>query len=175
MTKFTIELADSHVVTSRGKHVTIDVTKLSADIVARLVTHGLTQKVADAAASAKNAAGEGATDEAIADAGLALMSKVADSLMAGEWGVERGGNGVTALHAEMRTVIRPKVKAKFGADDWKTMDEKERVSHIDATIAKLTDAQRDIVTAAAQEALDRKAAEAAKAKAIAAKLGDLDI
>lgn len=173
MTKFTIELPATHVVTSRGKHVTVDVGGLKADIIARLVLHGLTQKIGDAAAGAKAAAGEGADEAAIADTGHALMQKVAATLAAGEWGVERGGNGVSAEHAEMRTILRPLVKAKFS--NWREMDEKARVAAIDAALGNLSDEQRAKVEAKAKAELKRKAKEAEAAKALAAELGDLDL
>lgn len=138
-----INLPATHEVSSRGKTVTVDLAKLSPDMIAKLALHGLTQKVADAAAGAKKAAGEDADDATIADTGWNLMDAVAKRLEAGDWGAERGG-GATAdpldkwRLAVMRDIMKtPKgaaLKAKHDAID--SADQKARRELLLAIAAK---------------------------------------
>lgn len=111
-----INLPATHEVSSRGKTVTVDLAKLSADMIAKLALHGLTQKVADAAAGAKKAAGEDASDDLIAATGWQLMDAVAKRLESGDWGAERGG-GATAdpLDKWRLQVMRDIMKTPKGA------------------------------------------------------------
>ena len=103
----------------------------------KLVLHGLTQKVADAAAGAlKVAMGDDyenatATErkafgtenaDKVADMAQSLMQKVADRLAEGDWGVERGTGGTAdpldPFRIEvMRDVMKvnPKIKKAFTA------------------------------------------------------------
>lgn len=122
MTKFEIEMPATHDVASRGKVVTVDIAKLSPDIVAKLVLHGLTQKVADAAAGAKKAAGDDADDDKIADTAWNLMDAVAKRLESGDWGVERGAGvagdpldkfRLSVMRDIMKTPQGTALKAKF--------------------------------------------------------------
>lgn len=140
-----INIADTHEVTSRGKVVTVDLTKLSDEIVAKLVLHGLTQKVADAAAGALGAAMPDydnatkaerkawaeANADVIAEHAVEQMQAVADRLQSGEWGVERGNGGAgltseqTAIIAVADELLKPaQWKAKI--KDWDTMTTAER-------------------------------------------------
>ena len=107
-----IELGDSIAVTSRERSVTVDVTKLSADIIAKLVIHGLTQRVADAASGAKKVAEESNTD--IGNTTVAMMQKAVDSLLAGEWSTRTASEGVSIEARVARQITRQLVKAKFG-------------------------------------------------------------
>lgn len=155
--------------TSRGKSVSLDLSKLSTEIIQRLIVHGATQKVADAAAGAKKLAteqlGANATDAevdaAAADFGKQLMQKVVDNLLAGSWGVERsGGAGVDPVKAEIRSLLRPQVKAKVGAEKWKSLSEEEKVGKIDGIFEKLPEAkQTEIEKAALAEIARKKAAK----------------
>jgi hypothetical protein len=80
-----------------GHSIQADVSRLSEDIKARLMVHGLIQKVGDAAAPASKAGpAAGMTPEAWAGA---QMMKVLDALYAGDWGRERSG-GVTQSREE---------------------------------------------------------------------------
>lgn len=107
MNTFNITLPTSFDVASRGMSVTVDLSKLSPEIVAKLVLHGLTQKVADAAAGAGKVAGDGADAEKVALTGKALMQKVVDNLVAGNWGIERGQNAAEpAINRFIRDVVR---------------------------------------------------------------------
>lgn len=117
MTKFEIEIPATHEVSSRGKTVTVDLAKLDADMIAKLALHGLTQKVADAAAGAKKAAGEDADEEMIAETGWQLMDAVAKRLEAGDWGAERGGGSAAdPLDKYRLQVMRDIMKTPKGAD-----------------------------------------------------------
>jgi hypothetical protein len=182
--QITITLPDMLSVKRAGASVSIAATSIPANILARLVEHGLEQKIGDAAAGSVVTAGftkgtkftdmSDADRKKVTDTAKALMDKVADGLVAGTWGVERTGTGgVSALAAEIRSILRPLVKAKFA--NWKDLDEKDRVAKIDATIAALSDDQRARVTAKAQSEIDRKKAEADANRALLAGLGDIGV
>lgn len=151
--QITITLPESFAVTARKDAVTVpvDVAKLSADIIAKAVLHGLKQKIADGAANAKmNAcvaiAGnkrEGEADAAytkrLAEAAakvtfaeidaeaLRLMTKVRDTLESGSWGVERG-EGPAELDMRPIAYAMAVYKAKLAADiaGWADMKATER-------------------------------------------------
>lgn len=105
-----IELPTSHTVTkgprdkSWNASVAVDVTKLSAEIVAKLAVHGLHQKIADAAAGAQT------QDEA-----EAAMGKAVDALLAGDWSSRTAGEGVDERTRVARSVVFAALKSKFGA------------------------------------------------------------
>jgi len=118
-----LNLPETHEVSSRGKTVTVDLAKLDADMIAKLALHGLTQKVADAAAGAKKAAGEDADEEAIAETGFQLMDAVAKRLEAGDWGAERGSGTTTdPLDKYRLQVMRDIMKTPKGAELKKAHD-----------------------------------------------------
>lgn len=117
MTKIDIQISlpAAWDIESRGRTLTVDMAKLSADIIAKLVTHGLTQKIADNAASAGTIAGENffgkmksqvpradwdsyaKGDKGKAAAGeiaLAAMTTALEALYAGQW--SNRGTGTTA-------------------------------------------------------------------------------
>lgn len=104
--KVTIELPETVEVSSRGRAAKVNVNKLTADMIAHLALHGLTQKVADAAAGAK-----GDTDATKADNGLALMQKVVKNLEAGNWGRVAAAH-VMPVEIEVRRIVAALVKAK---------------------------------------------------------------
>jgi hypothetical protein len=127
-----INLPDAHTVTkgprdkSWSASVTVDVSKLSDDIVARLAVHGLHQKIADAAAGATNA------DEAVA-----AMQKAADAVIAGDWTSRVAGAGVDERTRVQRSVTMAAAKAKFGAKspEWATftgLGDDEQAEKLDA-------------------------------------------
>ena len=171
-------LPASLVIESRGTSVTMDVTKLTDEIVAKLVLHGLTQKVSDSAASALTDAGfkgqkfadltEGQQAE-VQKAAREAMTKVAASLESGEWGVERtGGAGVDPVTAEIRSMLRPDYKAAWIAENnkegWKALEEAEIVAAIDELFAAQDADTQDAIEAAARESLRLKAAAKNAAK-----------
>lgn len=84
--------------------VAIDLGALSSDIVARLIEHGLKQKVADAAS--------GAETEAEASA---AMQQAADAILAGDWTSRRAGDGVDEETSVGRMIVRNALKTKWGA------------------------------------------------------------
>lgn len=120
-------------ITSRGQSVTVDTSKLSDEIKSRLFIHGLVQKVSDAASSAAKVAAE--TSSTVEAVTVAMMQKAADSLLAGEWAVRTAGEGVSELTRVTRSVMRLKVKTKYGAKsaEWAKFtgmsDEEQNRSH----------------------------------------------
>lgn len=92
-----------------GKSIEIDVAKLSDENRATGLLHGISQKVADAAAmSVDPETGKPATVEAK----RAAMQKVIDALMSGRWTVEReGGEGGMLLEALVQYYAAEKPKA----------------------------------------------------------------
>lgn len=162
MQKFTIEVPSVLAVTSRGQSVEVKVADLTPELMAKLAMHGLTQKVADAAAGAKKVSDE--SDVSIEEATLSLMQKVVDRLHDGDWGVERGGGAaadpldkyrIEVLRDIMRSPAGEKIKTKHDAID----GTKERRDFLLAVAAKNADkidpeAQRrfDVAKAAAKNA-----------------------
>lgn len=108
---------------SAGSFV-VDCHKLSEEILARCTWHGLTQKVRDAAAISRNPeTGRSATAQDKLDA----MRRVADSLLAGSWGVERTGATVAinldtliAAIVEVTGALREKAATLVNDADGKT-------------------------------------------------------
>lgn len=170
-----VSLPASHEVSSRHKSVTVSIEKLTPEIVAKLAIHGLTQKIADAAAGAPKAAGfEGrktselseSENEKVSDFGKALMQKVVDALENGDWGREKSGNGVDVLTSEIRSLLLPKVKATFTKESWKTLSDDEKTAAIDAAFEKQTDETKAKITTAAQTEIERKLAAKKAASAL---------
>lgn len=160
MAKFEIEVANEWLVSKgpRDKsweaNAVCDVAKLSADIVAKLAMHGLQQKIADAAAGAKN------ENEA-----SAAMNKAIDALLAGTWSSRGTGEGVDEETRVARSVVRSAVKAKFGSKspDWAKftgLSDSEQNAKLDEWF----EANRDAFSPAVEQELERRKA-AAKAKA----------
>lgn len=152
------------VITSRARSVTVDVEKLSAEIITKLIVHGLTQKVADAASGAKAIADKESLD--VGDVTESLMQKAADALLAGEWSSRSAGEAVSEETKVQRLVTRNMVKAKFGAKspEWAKftgLSDDEQDAKLDAWFAanaeKLDGSVKD-------ELKRREAARKAKAK-----------
>jgi hypothetical protein len=169
-----INLPESLSIRRNGGNITMDLTALSADIVTRLVVHGLEQKIGDAAAGATKAAGFDARfkdlseeeQAKVAEFAESAMGKVWDALAEGNWGVERsGGEAVDENTRAIRAVLAPIVKKAFdgknGADSWKALDDAERAAIIDAQYAALNETDTAKVDARA----DAKKAEWAAARA----------
>lgn len=130
--------------------VTVDETKLSADIMTKLALHGLHQKIADSAAGAKTEA------EAIA-----AMNKTVDSLMKGEWATRTASEGVDEQTRVTRSIMRRSAKAKFGSKSpqWATftgLDEAAQNAKLDEWFAANAEALQPAVDAE----IKRRAAEA---------------
>ena len=113
MAQFTIKLPDLFIVTSRGIDATVPLGTLSAEIIAELAQHGLTQKVADAASNAKAVAEETKTD--IGEVTLGLMSAAVESLVKGEWTRRTGGGRVDERTRVARSIVQAAYKTKVGA------------------------------------------------------------
>lgn len=158
-----IDLPESHTVTKgpRGgawqAAVTVDLSKLSADVIARLAVHGLHQKVADAAAGADTL-----------DAANASMQKAVDALIAGEWtSRSAGAAGVDERTRVARSVVHAAVKAKFGSKspEWATftgLEPSEQAEKLDAWFA----ANEATFTPAVDAEMARRAAKRADKAAL---------
>lgn len=110
----TITLPEALAITSREQSVNLDVSKLSADIIAKAVLHGLTQKVSDAAAGAKKLAEE-SDDLTVEAATVSLMSAVVETLEGGSWGRERGqSTGLSERDRMARSVVGDWFRATYG-------------------------------------------------------------
>lgn len=157
-----IDLPESHTVTKgpRDKSwlasVSVDVTKLSPEIVARLAVHGLHQKIADAASGAETEA------EAVAS-----MQKAVDAVLAGEWTQRTGGGGVDEVTLVRRQIVRAAVKAKFGA---KSPEWTEFTGRADTDQAAKLDEIFAANEAAFGPAVDAKLAERKREREAKAKL-----
>lgn len=136
MTKHTIGLSGSHTVgkgprdKSWTASVTVDLAKLTTEIVERLALHGLTQKIADAASGATSA------DEA-----NGAMQKAADAILAGDWSSRREASGVDERTRVARQIVRGIYKAKLGgkSPEWAEftgMSNAEQAEVLDKLVAK---------------------------------------
>ena len=160
-----IELPAGHTITSRDLSVTVDLTKLSPELIARAALHGLTQKIADAAAGAAKVAGEGASPEKVAATGQALMQKVVDQLEAGEWGRQRSaGDGRGAHWKFVRAIVRDALTGDNAAG-YKAIpsdDQAARAAYLDSLFDGLADDKRALIEDAAREAFEEEKARKAK-------------
>lgn len=162
MTKYTIELPDTLIVTSRGVECAVDIAKINADLIARCALHGLTQKIADAASGA---AKDSKSDDETRTNTDALMTKARDAMYAGEWGKTRGASGVDEFTTVARQIMRQSAKAKFGAKSaqWATftgLADDEQNAKLDAWF----DANRAALTPSVEAKIKQRADER-KAKA----------
>lgn len=157
-----------HTFTRAGVEMSIDIAKLSPEIIDQLIRHGLTQKIGDAAANAKAIAAE--TKSTVAEAAEGMMMKVRDALLAGEWGTVRtGGAGISETVAIQRAVMREVMKTSFGAKSpkWKEFTGKtdaEQATILDTLFAKNATALAPKVAAETKrrETVRKAKAEAAK-------------
>jgi len=160
-------------ITSRGATVTVDPTKFTADIIAKLQEYGIRQKIADAASSAAkvvkeaNPSLEGETlDKAVTEQTQAMMDKALDALLKGEWSSRVAGEGVSELVRVQRSVMRSAVKVKLGAKSpkWTAftgLDDAEQNKKLDA----MFEANKDKLAPAVKEEMARReAARKAKGK-----------
>lgn len=168
MTKYTIELSDTLIITSRGQECAVDMGALSQTIVERLIRHGLTQKVADAASGAAKDAANADEVKAATDA---MMQKAVDALYAGEWGKTRGASGVDEFTTVARQIMRQSAKAKFGAKstEWATftgLADDEQNTKLDAWYTKNEATLRESVEAKIKSRADERKAKAKLGAAI---------
>lgn len=164
MAKIMIELGDVVYFTRAGIDYTMPTTGLTSEIVARLVVHGITQKVGDAAAGKSGAEAR------------AAMDGVAEALIAGDWGKSRGGDGVSEFVRVARQIVRNAMKAKYGAKspEWAAftgLSDEEQDAELDAKFAKNEAALRPAVDAE----IARRAEERKRKDALAKKTGALDL
>lgn len=173
-----IELPDTHVITSRDRNVQVAIGDLRPEIIAKLALHGLTQKVADSAASALADAGfEGMSfkdlDEAdkdkVRDAATAAMNATIDSLVKGEWSERRAAQAVDPVTKRIRVILGDWLRAT-GKEAWapfKALEGDARAEALDQFFAD----QDDATQAAVKEQAETELAAEAKQKAKIAKLG----
>ena len=179
MTSFNIDLPNDYAVTSRDTFVSVDVAKLTPEIIAKLALHGLTQKVGDSAASAMADAGfkgmkfadldetQQASVQALAKA---AMAATVEALVKGEWTERReGAASVDPVVARVRSLFGAWLRANakgVWAGNFKSLEADKRGPALDAFLADQDPAFGASFTEAAKDEL---AAEA-KAKAKTAKL-----
>ena len=140
MTNFTITLPDTFTVASRKRNVAVETASLSPEIIAQAVIHGLTQSIADTAASALADAYESANPEhglegdalktarkawgtenpdAVADAAEGNMRKRLDALLAGEWQTRGSSVDTDPLDPYRRAVVREAISKDKESDAWR--------------------------------------------------------
>lgn len=174
MPKFTIELPETFAVTSRDIWTEVRFGGLSAEIVAKLVMHGVTQKVGDSAASAMKDAGfegrkfpELADDEKakVRDVAKSAMNGTIEALMRGEWSERRvGGTALSELEKEMLVQFGAWLRAEakdVWAENFKPLEGAERT---EALLTFMRGQDEEFITglkAMAEEVLE--AAKRAKA------------
>ena len=161
-------MSNVHTFTRAGIEMSVEIDGLSPEIIAQLIRHGLTQKIGDAAANAKSVAAE--TGISVSDAAKGMMEKVRDSLLAGDWGVTREGNGgVSEETAIQRKIVREMVKTAFGGSKGKkwaeftAKSETEQTEFLDSVWAKnATKLKEKFDAEKTRREIVRKAAQSAK-------------
>jgi hypothetical protein len=144
--------------------VSVDLSKLSPEMVARLAVHGAHQKIADAASGATTA------DEATAS-----MQKAADAIIAGTWTSRTAGAGVDEETRVARIVVRNAVKAKFGSKspEWAKftgMSDDEQVAKLDSIREANADAFMPAITAEMERRAKAAADRSGLAKSVSIEL-----
>lgn len=176
MTIYSIDLPTDFVVTSRDVHASVDITKLSPVILAKLALHGLTQKIGDSAASAMADAGfkglsfvdlDAGQKAKVRDFAANAMQGTIESLVAGEWSERKPGETVEPLVARQRVIFGAWLRAN-AADVWKAhfkgLDVADRGKALDTFLGEQDD---DFQLAIQSEAEDQLAVEAKTAKKLA--------
>lgn len=123
MKTFNVELPETFTVTAQKGEASVDfvTAKLTDEIVGKLILHGLKQKIADAAASAKKASEADDETRSVVEIAEDLMAKVVTNLERGEWGTERTGATGDPLDPYRARVVRkalgtnPKLKKQYDA------------------------------------------------------------
>ncbi len=180
--KLTIEMDNVVEFTRAGVTMEVDVSTLPKGIVANLITHGLTQKVGDAAAGAVGkAAGDdwdkmnaderkawkADNEKAIAKVAADDMNAVLKQLAEGNWGVQRTGATLSELDKEILKVVREQIK---GHDKYKALEAEGRTGLVRQVVDEMADKQREAVTAFAQSRIDERKAQAKAAAEIGVSL-----
>lgn len=145
----TVTLPAHVVVESRGQSVTVDMSTLSPEIVAQLVAHGVTQKVADKAASALSVAFKAAHEgkdaesidarkawgesnpDAVAKATLALLVDGKRQVESGDWTIRASGSaGLSDAEKKLIKAARGIMQVIDGAADsaYRAIDSGERAA-----------------------------------------------
>lgn len=150
--KIEIETADELAIVSRGQVAKLDVTKLPADVIAQAVLHGLKQKIADAAASAKKFAEE--NDMNVDEAAQVMMDKAIANLVTNGWTAARTSSA-DPLATFKRQILRAVLAQPANAEHKAKYDACETAADKNAFLDKLGEGN---------EALEAKAKEAQEVK-----------
>lgn len=126
----TINLPATFDVVARGKSVTVNVENLTPDIIAKLALHGLTQKIADAAASAKKLAED--TGGNADDIARERMDAARVALESGNWGTRVAGAPVTDEVKVRRKVIAEAIRDANRGDILKDLSPADRATKLDS-------------------------------------------
>ena len=158
--KIQIELPDEIGVRRSDGTCIVKPGEMDATIIARLVEHGIVQKVGDAAAGA---AGKMTDEDADAIAAAnRLMAAARDRLYEGVWTAHGGGSSVDPVDRFARGIVRKNLTRDQKAE---YKEAEDRDAYLDAILATQSDAVRDAVrkTAEAMHKADlaRKAEDAA--------------
>ena len=132
--KIEIEILDEIPVRRSDGTCIVKASELSADIIARLVEHGIVQKVGDAAAGA---AGKATEDESAVDAANRLMAAARDRLYEGVWTAHGGGSSVDPVERFVRGIVR-KALSKDQKTAYKEVDDRD--AYLDGIFVKQSDA-----------------------------------
>ena len=179
MTMINLNLPTSFAVTSRGIHVDANPAEFSEDIIQALILHGLTQKVADAAASALKDAGlsgikfaelDESDKKRVRNIAKSSMQEISDNLAKGVWGVTRSGSGFN--HHLAQAVISSLGEDKREAFN-KIKESSEKKDFLESAFNETSEENKTALRAMgverAEEAARQAAAKKAKAEELAKK------
>lgn len=169
MVQITINLPAEIGIARAGTSVTVDVTKISATIWARLAEHGLVQKVGDSAAGSAKASEEAGMPQT--DFARQVMLKTLDTLMKGDWGVARA-SGVDEFTKVGLRLTEVAIVAAKGKEWAKSMTDEAKAEYVAEKFAK----NREKLTPAIEKEIARLEAQRAEKKAIAGMVeGELEL
>ena len=155
-------------VTSRGQSVEIDTSKLTDELIAELVVHGLVQKVSDAASQAKAIADK--SEDSVEAITEQLMLKARDALYAGDWTRRSAGAGIDDATRVARQIVRASFKKQVGgkSPQWAQftgLSDADQASKLDSWFEANKAAFEPAVKAELKRLKDARDAKAGLAKA----------
>lgn len=175
MTKLTIELPDTYVVTMRnGASVEVDTAKVFGQLGAETALYGLGQVLRDSASAASKAAEAEGSLGVEAEAQAMMNAKLA-ALYAGTWSTRGDGSGVDPRTAIARSIVRKAIKEKVGSKSpqWATftgLSDADQLAKLDANY----EANREVFDPAIDAEIKRRT-DANKAKAKLANAMAIDL
>lgn len=182
MTNVSITLPADYSVESRGVFTTVELGKLSADIIGRLALHGLGQKIGDSAASAMADAGfkgmkfadlDEAQQASVRALAKAAMDATLEALVKGEWTERKAGESVDPVAMRVRSLVGTWLRAnakEVWAKNFKDLEAADRGKAIDVFFAGQDDNTRAAFEAEASAQLKAEAKAKAKAAGLTIKL-----